>query len=79
MESKIRYNELIYKTETDPQTYKQIYGYQREKELGRNKLGAYIFAWEIPWTEEPGGLSPWGRRVGHDCATSLLGLADINH
>ena len=19
-----------------------------------------IFAWRIPWTEEPGGLSPWG-------------------
>ena len=19
-----------------------------------------ILAWEIPWTEEPGGLSPWG-------------------
>ena len=25
---------------------KQIYGYQREKGLGRNKLGACIFAWE---------------------------------
>ena len=27
-----------------------------------------ILAWEIPWTEEPGGLySPWGhRRVGQD-------------
>ena len=21
-----------------------------------------ILAWEIPWTEEPGGLSPWGHR-----------------
>ena len=20
-----------------------------------------ILAWRIPWTEEPGGLSPWGR------------------
>ena len=19
-----------------------------------------IFAWEIPWTEDPGGYSPWG-------------------
>ena len=19
-----------------------------------------IFAWRIPWTEEPGGYSPWG-------------------
>ena len=25
-----------------------------------------ILAWRIPWTEEPGGLHPWGRRVGHD-------------
>ena len=24
-------------------------------------------AWEIPWTEEPGGLQPMGsHRVGHD-------------
>ena len=22
-----------------------------------------ILAWRIPWTEEPGGYSPWGRRV----------------
>ena len=21
-----------------------------------------IFAWRIPWTEEPGGHSPWGLR-----------------
>ena len=29
-------------------------------------------AWEIPWTEEPGGLQSMGlRRVGHDWATSL--------
>ena len=29
-----------------------------------------VLAWEIPWTEEPGGLySPWGRkRVRHDSA-----------
>ena len=26
-----------------------------------------ILAWEIPWTEEPGGYSPWGhKKVGHD-------------
>ena len=29
-----------------------------------------ILAWEIPWTEEPGSLSPWGhRRVGHYLVT----------
>ena len=26
-----------------------------------------ILAWEIPWTEEPGGLLfVWSQRVGHD-------------
>ena len=29
-----------------------------------------ILAWEIPWTEEPGGLQPMGcKRVRHDLAT----------
>ena len=30
-----------------------------------------ILAWEISWTEEPGGLySSWGhKRLGHDLAT----------
>ena len=31
-----------------------------------------ILAWEIPWTEEPGGLQPTGsQRVGHDWVTKL--------
>ena len=26
-----------------------------------------ILAWDIPWTEEPGRLRPWGRkRIGHN-------------
>ena len=29
---------------------------------------ASILAWRIPWTEEPGGYSQWGCRVGHDCS-----------
>ena len=28
-------------------------------------------AWKIPWPEEPGRLQSWGRRVGHNWATSL--------
>ena len=29
-----------------------------------------IIAWEIPWTEEPGGLQSMGsQRVGHDLMT----------
>ena len=30
-----------------------------------------ILAWEIPWTEEPGGLQSMGsQRIGHDWATN---------
>ena len=29
-----------------------------------------MLAWEIPWTEEPGGLqSLWSQRVGHNLVT----------
>ena len=32
---------------------------------------AYIPAWRIPWTEEPGRLQSMGsQRVGHDCVTN---------
>ena len=32
-----------------------------------------IFAWRIPWTEEPGKLQSMGvARIGHDLATKLL-------
>ena len=39
-----------------------------EKEMATHSS---ILAWEIPWTEEPGGLhSPWGhKRVGHNLVT----------
>ena len=29
-----------------------------------------ILAWRIPWTEEPGGYSPWGRK-GPDMTEQL--------
>ena len=43
-------------------------------------------AWEIPWTQEPGGLySPWGhKRIRHDLATKqqqqhkLFGILHFN-
>ena len=35
-------------------------------------------AWEIPWTEEPGGLQSMGvQRVGHDLATKQQQLCGI--
>jgi len=38
-----------------------------EKEMATHSS---ILAWEIPWTEEPGGLRTIGsQRVGHDLAT----------
>ena len=34
---------------------------------GGNAIHSSILAWEIPWTEEPGGLQSIGaQRVGHD-------------
>ncbi|MDK7068669.1 hypothetical protein QP359_09440, partial [Lactobacillus paragasseri] len=30
-----------------------------EKEMATHSS---ILAWEIPWTEEPGGYSPWGHK-----------------
>ena len=39
-----------------------------EKEMATHSS---IFAWKIPWTEEPGGLQSLGsQRVGHDWATN---------
>ena len=33
-----------------------------------------ILAWEIPWTEEPGGLQSVGlQRVGHDLVSEQQG------
>ena len=35
---------------------------------------ASILAWELPWTEELAGYSPWGhKRVDHDLATRQQG------
>ena len=39
-------------------------GRSPEKEMATRSS---ILAWEIPWTEEPGGLQSTGsQRVGHD-------------
>ena len=37
-----------------------------------------ILAWEIPWTEEPGGLQFMGsQRIGHDLATKQYSTRNI--
>ena len=39
-----------------------------------------ILAWEIPWTEQPGGLQSMGlQRVGHNWATNTQYLLRIYH
>ena len=36
-------------------------------EDGRATHSSFLFAWRIPWTEEPGGLQSIGlQRAGHD-------------
>ena len=43
-----------------------------EKEMATHSS---TFAWEVPWTEEPGGLQSTGsQRVRHDLATKLQKL-----
>ena len=51
------------------ETRVQLLGWEDplEKEMTTHSS---ILVWEIPWTEEPGGYNPWGRRrVGHDLVT----------
>ena len=39
-----------------------------------------ILAWEVPWTEEPGGLQPLGlQRVGNNLATEHMKNKSIVH
>ena len=50
----------------------KIKGFPRREESLEKEMATHssILAWEIPWTEEPGGLQSrdW-KRVGHDLAT----------
>ena len=50
-------------------TWVQSLGWE---DLLEKEMATYssIRAWEIPWTEEPGGLQPMGlQRIGHNLAT----------
>ena len=46
----------------------QVQSLSQEDPLANGKAThSIILAWEIPWTEEPGGLQSVGlQRVGHD-------------
>ena len=47
-----------------------------EKEM---TVHSSILAWEIPWTEEPGGLQSTGlQRVGQDLATKQQYTMDLS-
>ena len=43
------------------ETWVQSLGWEDPLEKGMATHSS-ILAWRIPWTEEPGGLSPWGRK-----------------
>ena len=46
-----------------------IPGLERSPGEGNGSLSS-IFAWQIPWTEDPGGRESMGcKRVGHDLVT----------
>ena len=39
-----------------------------------------ILVWEIPWTEQPGGLQPMGsQRMGHDLVTKQQCVPDVRN
>ena len=47
------------------ETWVQLLGWEGplEKEIATHSS---VLVWRIPWTEEPGGYSPWNRRVRHN-------------
>ena len=51
-----------------PRQKMQVQSLGREDPLEKEMAAhSRILAWEIPWTEEPGGLQSMGsQRVGHD-------------
>ena len=43
------------------ETRLQSLGWENPLEKGM-AIHSSILAWRLPWTEEPGGYSPWGRK-----------------
>ena len=46
----------------------QVHSLRQDNPLQKGTtINSSIFAWEIPWTEEPGGLQSMGlQKVGHN-------------
>ena len=58
----------------------QVHSLRQDNPLQKGTtINSSIFAWEIPWTEEPGGLQSMGlQKVGHNWVTSTS-LGSITH
>ena len=62
---------LVVKKSTKKGTWVQSLG--REDPKQEMATHSSVLAWEIPWTEEPGGLQPMGsQRVGHHLVNKQL-------
>ena len=58
--------QMVKNLPTVQETWVRSLGWEDPLEEGM-AIYSSIFAWRIPWTEEPGGLKSMGwQRVGHD-------------
>ena len=51
---------MVKKLPAVQETQVQSLGWEDPLEKGMAEHSS-LLAWRIPWTEEPGGYSPWGR------------------
>ena len=61
---------------TMQETWVQSLGWGDSLEEGMTTHSC-ILAWRIPWTEEPGGLPPWGRKESD--TTERLSIAQAHN
>ena len=53
----------------------QFLGWEDPLEQNQKYPHSRILAWGIPWTEEPGGLQPWGRKDSDTAERLTLSLS----
>ena len=61
----------------------QVQSLGQEDPLEKEMANRYnILVWEIPWTEEPGGYSPWGHKeldvTEHMLLTTIKGIRGLS-